>query len=349
MAVSIALLVLGLALLTFSADHFVVGAGRVSMRLKISPVVVGAVVVGFGTSAPELLVSGTAAYRGDLDLGAGNVIGSVVANLTLVLGVAGLVGAVVVKRSTLLREAPLSIGGVLAFAWVIQDGVTRAEGVVLLAVLVLVLIYMVWAGRNDDDQGADEVGRVLEELDLDDPEEIDIKTEGLRTLAGLVGTVVGSQMLVEAALDIAERAGISSGFIGLSLVAIGTSLPELVTSVIAARRGATDLIIGNLLGSNMFNGLAIGAAMGLIGPGVIEDASLTGSATMIMLGVVAISTLFMLTARAVVRWEAIVLLVIYVVSLPLLAAKSDDVEDVESDRVENVLYLPEFDTERQPG
>ncbi len=327
MVLAVFYLVVGLALLTFAADHFVVGAGRLALHWKISVVVVGAVIVGFGTSAPELLVSGTAAARDDLDLGTGNVVGSVVANLTLVLGIAALMGVVRVSRTTLIREAPLSVGAVFAFAWVIQNGVTRTEGFVLLIALILALTFMVYASRRDVQLGRPGVENVLEDLDLDDPERIHLKTEGVRTFVGLCGTVAGAQMLVEGALEIADQAGISSGFIGLSLVAIGTSLPELVTSVAAARRGNTDLIIGSLLGSNMFNGLAIGAGMGLIGPGPIVDNSLTGSATLIMLAVVAGSTLMMVTGRAIVRWEAAVLALVYVVSLPLLAIDSAEDED----------------------
>ncbi len=128
MILSIFLLIIGLGLMVYSADHFVVGAGRVAIRLRISAIVVGAVVIGFGTSAPELLVSATASARGDLDLGAGNVIGSVVANLTLVLGVVAIIKAVSVETRTLLREAPLSVAAVCAFAWMIQGDVTRVRG-----------------------------------------------------------------------------------------------------------------------------------------------------------------------------------------------------------------------------
>jgi cation:H+ antiporter len=327
MALSIALLIIGLALLTYSAEHFVVGAGRLALRLNVSAVLVGAVVVGFGTSAPELLVSASAAARDDLNLAAGNVIGSVVANLTLVLGIAALLAPVTVSRTTLLREAPLSIVSVLLFGWMIQGDVTRLEGGLLAGGLLVAMAILVWESRKDARAGTDEVSAVLEELDLDAPEAIDLWSEGLRTLAGLVGTVVGSQMLVEGAIDLADRAGVSSGFIGLSLVAVGTSLPELVTSIVAARKGHTDLIIGNLLGSNMFNGLAIGAAMGLIGPGTVTDSALTGPAAIVMVAVVAGSTLFMLTGRAIVRWEALVLLATYLVTLPLLAADSDKGSD----------------------
>jgi cation:H+ antiporter len=335
--VSILALVAGLALMVYSADHFVVGAGRVAIRLRLSAIVVGAVVIGFGTSAPELLVSASAAARDDLNLGTGNVIGSVVANLTLVLGVVTLIRSVEVKNRTLLREAPLSVAGVCAFAWMIQGDVTRVEGLVMSAALVASLVTIVWLGRKDGVAGDEDIERVLDDLDLESPAQINIGMEGLRTLFGLVGTVVGSQMLVEGALDLADRAGISSGFVGLSLVAIGTSLPELVTAIAAVRKGNTDLIVGNLLGSNMFNGFAIGAGMALVGPGQVTDSSLTGTATVIMLAVVAAATLFMITNRTVVRWEGVVLLLVYLVSLPLLASES---EQPDGDAAPAVVETP---------
>ncbi|MCH7788679.1 MAG: calcium/sodium antiporter [Acidobacteria bacterium] len=332
MAVSLVLIIVGLVLLTYSADHFVVGAGRVALRMQISAVVVGAVVVGFGTSAPEFLVSTSAAARGDFNLGAGNVIGSVIANLTLVLGVVGLMGSVVVSKVTLRREAPLSVAAVVSFAYVIQGAMTPIEGMVLLIALVGSLIYLVRAGRADGEAGKEEIDRVLEDLDLDHWKQIDMRIEGFRTIAGLIGTIIGSQILVEGALDLADRAGVSSGFVGVSLVALGTSLPELVTSVAAARRGSSDLVIGNLLGSNMFNGFGIGAAMALFGPGKVTDTSLTGLGAAIMVGVVLLSVTFMATSRVIERWEAVVLIVVYLVTIPLLGIDSSDDGDNDADQ-----------------
>jgi cation:H+ antiporter len=323
-AISLGLIVVGLVLLTFSADQFVVGAGRAALRLRISAVVVGAVVIGFGTSAPELLVSAAAANRGDLNLGAGNVIGSVVANLTLVLGVVALMGSLVVSKVTLRREAPLSIAAVVSFAFVIQGELTRIEGVVLLLALIGSLIYMIRAGRNDGQAGVDEIDQVLEDLDLDDRDQISMRVEGFRTLAGLIGTVAGSQILVEGALDLADHAGVSSGFVGVSLVAFSTSMPELVTSVAAVRRGSSALVIGNLLGSNMFNGFGIGAAMALIGPGEVTDAALTGLGCVIMIAAMLLSIGFMTTGRVIERWEAVSLVVVYLVTIPLLGVGSTD-------------------------
>lgn len=315
----------GIALLSYAADEFVDGAARLAVRFDVSPVIVGAVIVGFGTSAPEMLVSGLAAGRGDRDLGVGNVIGSNVANVTLVLGVAALVTAIHVGGLTKRRELPLSVGSVVLFAILVQGGLSRVEGLVLLVTLIAALTYLRMASvRAQEDLDA--------ELDDDygDPEDVEVTKEWLRTIGGLVGTVLGAWLLVEGALDLADRWGLTGGFVGLTLVAIGTSLPELVTAVAAARKGHTELIVGNLLGSNMFNSLAVGAVIGLIGPGPVADSNLTGIATAIMLGAALLSALFMLTKDAVARWEAAVLLIAYLGSMPFTISDPVDCADREA-------------------
>ena len=316
MVLSIAFCVVGLALVTWSADQFVIGAARIAIRLDVSAVVVGAVIVGFGTSAPELLVSTSAAARDDIALGVGNIVGSNVANLSLVLGATALITPVVVHSATLRREAPLSLAAAGAFVLLARNGISRADGVLFTILLVSFLGFILLRARQGGFESAltTDVDEVLEGV-----EEISLGQESGRTLLGLAGTVGGAQMLVEGALDIADRAGVSSGFIGLTLVAIGTSLPELVTAVMAARKGATDLIVGNLLGSNVFNSLAVSGAMGLVGPGPIGDDKLASTALGIMMGVAVLGVVFMMTNRTVVRWEAAALLLLYAGTIPLLA------------------------------
>lgn len=307
---------LGIALLTVAADQLVVGAARLAVVLRVSPVVIGAVLIGFGTSAPELVVSGAAARQGDLDLGVGNIIGSNLANLTLVLGVAALVVRMNVSSSTLRREAPLSTLAVVLFAVVVQGGLTRWDGV-LLGVALVAVLGVILAGARAGAEG-ELVGEVREYVDGDSP--VRASTETLRTVAGLVGTVAGAQLLVTGATGIADELSLSEGFIGLTLVAIGTSLPELVTAVAAARRGEDELVVGNLLGSNIFNSLAVGSAVALIGPGRLADPELTGLAVGVMVGVAIAAWAFMASGREVVRWEAALLLATWVVTLSILAA-----------------------------
>jgi len=323
------LLVVGIIILTFAADHFVEGAVSVADVFNISPVVVGALVIGFGTSLPEMLVSGVAAVQGDADLGVGNVLGSNVANLTLVLGIAALIAVISIDTLTSRRELPLCVGSVLLFAVLVQDGFRRWEGVVLLVALVATLL---WLLRNAHDH------------DLESPaqehEPKGAMASGVRTVVGLTGTVGGAWLLVEGATSLADEVGLTGGFVGLTLVAIGTSLPEMVTAVVAARRGETDLIIGNLLGSNIFNSLAVGAVLGLLGPGPLEDNNLAGLATIIMISVVLIAAVFLYTGGRVVRWQAAALLLIYLGTMPFtISTTIDCAEEPEAQECVEVVAL----------
>lgn len=309
-------IVAGLVLLTYAADWFVVGAARVSASLHLSTVVIGAVVIGFGTSAPEMVVSGIAAGSGALDIAVGNIIGSNVANLSMVLGAAALVTAITVESPTLKREAPISLGATLLFAWLVQDGLTRGEGTIL-AVALAAALYVILKGTGGEDPEA-AMGSEVDEF-LGDGEEHPLKREVARTVGGLLAVLVAAQVLVTSATTIATELGLAQGFVGLTIVAIGTSLPELATSLQAARKNETDLIVGNLLGSNLFNSLGVGAVAALAGPGLVDDAKLTGLAVALMIGVGLGATLFMMTGKRVVRWEGMVLLIGYVAVMPLLA------------------------------
>ena len=264
---------------------------------------VGAVIVGFGTSAPELLVSGIAALNGDVSLGVGNVVGSNVANISLVLAAAALIAPIFVTRSVLVREAPLSLMAVLLFAFFTTNGFEVWEGIVLLVVLVAALSWIIFGGNAESVEELPEVadGSVLSSLGT--------------TFGGLIGTLIGAQLMVWGALGIAEIAGLSGGFVGFTLVALGTSLPELVTAVAAARKGETELILGNLLGSNMFNSLAVGGVIALLGAGAIDDELLRTYGIVAMLLVAIVAWIFMVARQRVSKPEAIVLLAGYVVAL----------------------------------
>ena len=302
----------GLVVLTVAADVFVVGAVRLAAHWRLSTVVVGAVVIGFGTSAPEMVVSGLAAGQGSLDLAVGNIVGSNVANLSLVLGTAALVTPVLVRSQVLRREAPLSLLLVVAFAITVQGGLSIGEGVVLSVLLIATLAVIMWSARSGDptmDRGV---------ADYLPHEGLSVGRELLRTLIGLLGTLGGAQLLVVSATEVATLLGLAESFIGLTIVAIGTSLPELATSVAAARKHETDLIVGNLLGSNIFNAGAVGAVAAFAGAGQVADRSITtiGVAFMVVLAVLA--TGFMISGRRVVRLEGIGLLVLYAATVPLL-------------------------------
>ena len=297
---------IGLFLLSKAADLFVDGAAAVATAAKLSPVVVGAVVVGFGTSAPELLVSGLAASSGDVDVGLGNIVGSNVANVSLVLGFAALVTPILVTRSVLVREAPVSVASVALFAFFTIGGFAVWEGIVMLLVLVGVLAWIVFGGNEDS----------VEELEVDDERSMG-QSMGL-TLFGLVGTVLGAQLMVWGAVAIAESLGLSGGFVGFTLIALGTSLPELVTAFAAARKGETELILGNLLGSNMFNSLAVGGAVAILGAGEFTDRIPATWGVTAMVIIAAMTWVFMVTRRKITRVESAILLSAYVFAILLI-------------------------------
>ncbi len=303
----------GLVLLAYASDQFVIGAARTAALLRLSPVVIGAVVIGFGTSAPELLVSGIAAGQGSLDIGVGNIVGSNIANLSLVLGAAALFTPIAVRGPVLRREAPISLGAVVLFALLLQGTFGRPEGGALLVALGVALWLILRSARGGDPTLTAEVDEFVTEGPPSS------RRETVRVALGLTGTLAGAWLLVEAATTIAREAGLAEGFVGLTIVAIGTSLPELATAVQAARKGETDLIVGNLLGSNLFNSGAVGGAVALIGPGTAADPTLTGLATILMVAVAALATFLMATGRRVVRWEGAVLLLGYLAVMPLLA------------------------------
>lgn len=305
-------IVAGILVLARSADVFVEGAAALSLRLGLSAVVVGAVVIGFGTSAPELFVSGIAAAQGSADVGVGNIIGSNIANLTLVLGIAGLVGnGIRVSAPTMRREVPLGVGATLVFAWFVHDGLTVVEGVVLLLLLVVSLVYLIRSGREVPEQPQSE--------DAAEGDVLTLKAASLRTGLGLLGVVVGAQALVYGASSVADQLGLSGGFVGMTVVAVGTSMPEIVTATAAASKGHSDLLVGNLLGSNLFNSLAVGGLVALLAPGPIDQANLTTVGVWAMCGASAIAVVFLASRLLVTRVEAALLVVFYVVLLPFLS------------------------------
>lgn len=305
------LAVAGLAVLVVSSGRFVAGAAGLSLRLRVPPVVVGAVVIGFGTSAPELLTSGLAAAEGSHDIAVGNVVGSNVANLTLVLGVLAVTAAPAITSQVLRREVPLAVAGMLAFAATLQR-LERWSALALLVAFVAVMIVLLRASRVSDDALADDVER-----ELDRRARRPTRSLVLECGAALLGTVAGAQLLVSGAVSVAESLDVGEGLIGFTLVALGTSAPEIVTSVQAARRGEPDLAIGNVFGSNLFNSLAIGGIVGLISPGDVADGLIVTAWCAVGAGVLVGG--LMRSGRRLVRWEGVLLLGSYVAAIPLVA------------------------------
>ena len=319
-------LIAGLAILVFAADHFVLGASRVAGELNMPTVVIGAVVIGFGTSLPEMVVSIVAAGGGDRDLGVGNIIGSNVANLGLVLGVAAMIATMSISKTTLRREIPMSLAATGLFAAFYVDGeVQRWEGIVMLVALIAAVLFLIRSGMTE----------ALEETDGD----VLLLTEVGRTVGGLIGVVIGAQLVVSGATGLADQWGLTGGFVGFSMVALGTSLPELVTTFACARRGETGLIIGNLFGSNLFNSLAVGGGMGLVGPGLIGDDLLTSWGIGAMLAVSLIAFALCARNRLIRRVDGVVLVALYLGSMVLLGLGASDDDETGSPSGQTVPFV----------
>ncbi len=320
LTLSIVLTVVGLAVLWVSSDQFVIGASALARRLGVSPIAVGVVVMGFGTSAPELVVSAVAALSGSPEVGIGNVVGSNLANLTLVLGVAAFMAPLAVSSKTLRREVVLAVAATIAFAVAIQGDLHRWEGALLLALLVAALTLLLRGGqRVPVTHGADpETPASSAPSATGDAPTISLGREVVRAVVSLILIVVGADLLVRGALGIADIAGLSGGFVGVTIVALGTSLPELATAIAAGRRGETNLIVGNLLGSNLFNGLAVGGVVLLLAPGALEAPSLTSIGAGAMVVAALIALVFMRTGYRVGRREGALLVLGYVAVLPFL-------------------------------
>lgn len=263
MLLSILAVIGGLALLVYGADRFVYGAAGTANALGISPLIIGLTIVGFGTSAPEMLVSGTAALQGNPGLGFGNAIGSNITNIVLVLGLTALIMPLKVDSQTLKREFPLLILiSFMTFGLVVDGDITQIDsGLLILGIFVILglLGYLATHQKVDDP--------IAEEFDCEIPHDVSIK-KGLSWLVfGLLLLIGSSKILVWGAVNIAQAYGVSDLIIGLTIIAIGTSLPELAASIMSAIKKEHDLIIGNIIGSNMFNLLAVIGIAGSIQPG----------------------------------------------------------------------------------
>jgi cation:H+ antiporter len=312
MVIMVALGVVGIVLLSGAADQLVLGSARLAARMRVAPVVVGIVIIGFGTSAPELLVSGAAARAGHTGLAIGNLTGSNVLNLTLVLGLAGVAAPLTVRSSLVRREAPVAVGGVTMFAVLLLPGLDLVAGLILSASLVLAVTQLI---RTSPVTAGDPLPGEAAEF-VDGAAGHGLVRESIRTVLGLAGTLAGAELLVTNAAGVAARLGVSQQVIGFTLVALGTSLPELVTSIQAQRRGESDLVAGNLLGSNLFNSLAGGAVIAFTHHG--GPATGPFAVDLLMVGVSCLAWALLSRGHRLTRTESTVLILMYGLSLPLL-------------------------------
>ncbi len=284
----VAAIIFGLFLLIWSADRFIDGASNIARTIGISPLIVGMLIIGLGTSAPEMLVSATAALQGNPGLGIGNAIGSNITNITLVLGVTAMFFVLPVHSRLLKKEIPLVLASaVLAWLLMLDNYFSRLDSIILVCAMAGILYWMITTARKDRHTHDPLVDETIEEL----PEEMPFKQAIFWTIVGLLLLLVSSKLLVWGASSIASLMGISDLVIGLTIVAIGTSLPELAATLSSARKGETDLAVGNIVGSNLFNTLAVLPIPALIQPLEIPDGVLDRD-IWVMLGMTVVLLVF---------------------------------------------------------
>ena len=289
------------------------GAVRVAERAGMPQMLIGLTIVGFGTSAPELVASVEAARAGSPGIAWGNIVGSNIANSLLILGAASIIFPLAVLRGQLWRDGGLALIITCALWYLANNGgITVAIGSVFIAILCFYMVYVYWAEKkyNIADTAVHEKAIALEltdtQLHLDQP----LWRSALVLLTGIVLIILGGKWLVEGAIDLARMIGMSEAVIGLTVIAIGTSLPELVTSMIAAYKKASAVALGNILGSNIFNLLLIGGVTAIISPGPFPTEISSFGLPLL----VASSVLLMIlaaTGRKISRWEGVALLIIY--------------------------------------
>lgn len=298
--VNVLLVSAGLAMLYFGAEWLVQGSINISNRLKISQLVIGLTVVAFGTSTPELAVSVSSAMQGVSDVALGNVVGSNIANIGVILGISAVIAPIAVSKSTIRKEIPIMIGATLLLLAIIFDGkIDILDGIILVAGIVGFVIFSYKSSKKETDSEEIKSSKVLVQSKA--------MSKSLVLVAiGLVLLTAGSFLTVDNSVVIAKSLGISELVIGLTLVAIGTSLPELITSVVAARKGHSDLSIGNVVGSNIFNIFAIVGIASIIAGITVNDKIMVDVIIMIVFSVVLIP--IMRSGFVVSRKEGILLL-----------------------------------------
>ncbi len=313
------LLILGFYILIKGAEWLVEGASSLANRLGISALVIGLTIVSFGTSAPELVVNLLASVNGNTDLAIGNILGSNIVNILLILGVSAVIYPLAVQKGTVWKEIPFALLAVLVLAFmandILIDGasasvLTRSDGLLFLAFFVIFLYYIFGIAKNKTDDVAEEKIN-----------EYSTGKSWLMVVGGITGLVVGGKWIVDGAVEIATNLGVSEALIGLTIVAIGTSLPELATSAVAAYKKNVDIAVGNIVGSNIFNILWILGVSSLIKPLPFSEAMQTDLLVTLLATVLLFVALFVGKRHVLDRWQGYVFIFLYVAYLVYLVMR----------------------------
>ncbi len=307
---SILFIIIGAVLVLWGADRLTDGATALAQRMNIPQIVIGLTVVAMGTSMPEFFVSLMSAIKGTSDIAVGNIVGSNLFNTLMIVGISSLVAPMAISKSTVKKDIPFSmIASVALLAFCIDGEVSRFDSILLFAGFIFFIAYTVRMGLKGGDPN-------MEKVKIEDMSPW--KAAGLMLL-GLVCLVGGSHLFVDGSTSVARALGVSDAVIGLTIVAMGTSLPELATSVVAARKGRSAIAIGNVIGSNVFNILMILGITGIVLPMDIQGITTLDLAA--MLGSVVLLWLFCFTKYTVARWEGAVLTALYVAYVGWLVYK----------------------------
>jgi len=279
-------LIVGLIVLVVAADKFIAGTVAIARKFNVSPLLIGLTIVGLGTSAPEILVSAIASWQGNAGLAVGNALGSNIANIGLILGVTALISPLTFNSTLLKRELPILMVVSLICYFMAFDGLGIIDGILMILMLISFLLWLIRSAKQNS-----------QNTNFNDPLEQDLISEMAEDLSdtkawlffvfGLIGLLASSKLLVWAAVNIAESFGVSDLVIGLTIVALGTSLPELAASISSVMKKEDDLAIGNVIGSNMYNLLAVYSLPGLIAPGPVPE-SVVSRDFPVMLGLTAV-------------------------------------------------------------
>jgi cation:H+ antiporter len=303
------LFVVGFFILIKGADLLVDGSSSVARKLNISNIVIGLTIVAFGTSAPEFIVNFFASINGNTEIAIGNVLGSNIANILLILGIAAIIYPISAKKNTVLKEIPFSLLAALLVAItandVLIDGgsnsvITRIDGLVFLGFFIIFLYYTFSITKSDNDINETPV------------KELSYFKSAAYILLGLTGLVFGGKWIVDGAVKIAESFNVSQSLIGLTVVAVGTSLPELATSAVAAYKKQTDIAIGNVVGSNIFNVFWILGASAIIRPLPFNMASNADLFVNILASIILFFAMYVGKKHVLERWQGIILLLFYI-------------------------------------
>ncbi|MVO72365.1 calcium/sodium antiporter [Paeniclostridium sordellii] len=303
------LLIIGFIILIKSADFFVNGASSIAKALRIPTIIIGLTIVAFGTSAPEAAVSVTAALKGNNDIAIANVVGSNIFNLLAVIGIASMIKPVKVQKATILKEFPFILLSSLVLLILSHDTkfqgysnneLTKSDGLMLLALFSIFMYYLLEMAITSKEDMQVEQGS----------KKASIPKSLMISLLGIIGIIFGGQVVVDSASNIALSIGMSENLVGLTIVSIGTSLPELVTSVVAAKKGESDIAMGNVVGSNIFNILFVLGISAFINPISVHPIVFVDMFIMFIISIIAY--IFATTKREVNKFEGLLMVLIYI-------------------------------------